>query len=123
MDNQTHSEKMRIVFLGGVGVVTKNMFVYEYWRDGVIKDIVVVDCGIGFTEDGQETVVPDVNYLLDKQDLIRGVALTHGHEDHTSGLFHLLEHISVPIYGTKLTVALAKEKLTEYGKKKNFFIF
>lgn len=114
------NEKVRIVFLGGVGVVTKNMFVYEYWKDDKLVDIVIVDCGIGFTEDGQETVVPDVDYLLDKQSFIRGIVFTHGHEDHTSGLSHLLEHIEAPIYGTRLTLGLAKNKLAESGKEGDF---
>lgn len=106
--------KVRIVFLGGVGEVTRNMFVYEYWKEGSLIDIVIVDCGIGFTETGDEVMMPDTQYLLDKRDKIRGVFLTHGHEDHTSGLSHLLKDIpDVLIYGTRLTVALAEAKLAQ----------
>lgn len=116
-----NQNKVRIVFLGGVGEVTRNMFVYEYWKSGAIADIVIVDCGIGFSESGDEVLMPDVDYLLDKQDKIRGVVLTHGHEDHTSGLSKLLKHIpDVPIYGTRLTVALAQAKLEQFNMKGNF---
>ncbi|MCR4263934.1 MAG: ribonuclease J [Candidatus Roizmanbacteria bacterium] len=108
-------EKVRIVFLGGVGEVTKNMFVYEYWRDGKIADSIIVDCGIGFSETGDEIVMPDVTYLLNKQETLRAVVLTHGHEDHTSGLSTLLSQIRVPVYGTRLTVALAEGKLADHG--------
>jgi ribonuclease J len=109
------NEKVRIVFLGGVGQVTKNMFVYEYWKDGKIIDSIVVDCGIGFSETGDEIIMPDVSYLLDKQDSLRGVVLTHGHEDHTSGLSTLLSKIPVPVYGKRLTIGLAEGKLIENG--------
>jgi len=115
-------DKVRIVFLGGVGFVTKNMFVYEYWKNDELTDIVIIDCGIGFSEDGQETIVPDVTYLKDKQKYLRGIILTHGHEDHTSALHHLLEHVSAPIYGTRLTLGLAKNKLNEHGKEGDFRI-
>ncbi|MBI4136634.1 ribonuclease J [Candidatus Roizmanbacteria bacterium] len=108
-------EKVRIVFLGGVGEVTKNMFVYEYWRDGQIVDSIIVDCGIGFSEEGDEVLMPDVTYLLDKQATLRAAVLTHGHEDHTSGLSKLLSQIQVPVYGTRLTVALAEGKLADHG--------
>lgn len=117
-----NKDKVRIVFLGGVGFVTKNMFVYEYWKNDELTDIVIIDCGIGFSEDGQETIVPDVTYLKDKQKYLRGIILTHGHEDHTSALHHLLEHVSAPIYGTRLTLGLAKNKLNEHGKEGDFRI-
>src|SRR3990167_1593911 len=106
--------KIRIVFLGGVGQVTKNMFVYELWEDGKLKDIMIVDCGVGFSRDSEDTTYPDITYLLDKKDLIRGAVLTHGHEDHTSGLSKLLPEINVPVFGSRLTVALAQAKLAEY---------
>src|SRR3989344_1088285 len=109
-------EKVRIVFLGGVGEVTKNMFVYEYWRDGKIADSIIVDCGIGFSDEGDEIIMPDVTYLLNKQETLRAVVLTHGHEDHTSGLSTLLSQIRVPVYGTRLTVALAVGKLAMAGE-------
>ena len=115
-------DKVRIVFLGGVGFVTKNMFVYEYWKNDTLTDIVIIDCGIGFSEDGQETIVPDVTYLKDKQKYLRGIILTHGHEDHTSALHHLLEYVQAPIYGTRLTLGLAKNKLNEHGKEGDFRI-
>lgn len=109
------NKKVRIVFLGGVGEVTKNMFVYEYLENGQIVDILIVDCGVGFSEDGKELLLPDPSYLLDKKDKIRGIVLTHGHEDHTSALFAVLPEIgNVPVYGTRLTVALAATRLEEH---------
>ncbi|MBI4130742.1 ribonuclease J [Candidatus Roizmanbacteria bacterium] len=120
LEKQFKNDRLRIVFLGGVGVVTKNMFVYEYWKDGKLTDSVIIDCGVGFSEDGEELIVPDVQYLLDKQSYIRGVVLTHGHEDHTSALHHLLAHVQVPIYGSRLTVALAKARFAEYNLPAQF---
>lgn len=115
-------DKVRIVFLGGMGEVTKNMFVYEYWKEDKLVDIVIVDCGIGFAEDSEETVLPDVTYLKDKQEYLRGIVVSHGHEDHTSALHHLLEYVTAPIYGTRLTLGLAHNKLNEFGKEADFRI-
>jgi ribonuclease J len=112
--------KLRIVFLGGVGEVTKNMFVYELWDNGRLRDSIIVDCGIGFSEDGRETLLPDVSYIENIKKTIRAVLLTHGHEDHTSGLFHLFSTIKPPVFGTKLTTALAETKLSEFSMSGNF---
>lgn len=115
------NRKVRIVFLGGVGEVTKNMFVYEYLENGEIVDILIVDCGVGFSEDGKELLLPDPSYLLNKKDKIRGIVLTHGHEDHTSALFKVLPQIgNVPVYGTRLTLALAQTRLEEHQMKADF---
>lgn len=77
------SGKLRLISLGGFGDVTKNMFVYEYRRDGNnISDILIVDCGIGFPDEamyGIDLVIPDITYLRDKKDKIRAIILTHGH--------------------------------------------
>jgi len=117
-----NNQKVRIVSLGGVGEVTKNMFVYEYWNEGNLVDILIADCGIGFSENGEEVILPDVSYLSDKKEKIRGIVLTHGHEDHTSALFDVLPRIGlgIPVYGTRLTTALASAKLEEFNLKGNF---
>jgi ribonuclease J len=114
-----HSDYLRIVPLGGVGNVTKNMFAYEYRKDPkTISDIVIVDCGIGFPDEvmyGVDLVIPDISYLKDKKDKIRAIVLTHGHEDHIGALPYILPQIRIPVYGTRLTAALAQVKLKEIG--------
>jgi len=110
-DNQ--SDSLKIISLGGFGRVTSNMFVYEYG-----PDIVLVDCGMGFpSEDmlGVDILIPDISYLKAKMDKIRGLVLTHGHEDHTGALPYILPQLpKVPVYGSKLTAHLVMEKLAEY---------
>lgn len=103
---------LKIVSLGGFGRVTSNMFVYE-----LEEDILLVDCGMGFpTEDmlGVDILIPDISYLKNKKNKIRGLVLTHGHEDHTGALPYILPEINVPVYGSKLTAHLVMEKLAEY---------
>lgn len=105
--------KLRFTPLGGNGWVTKNMYIYEYGQD-----ILIVDCGMGFPEEhmlGVDFVIPDISYLKDKVDRIRGMIITHGHEDHIGGIPYILNQIKVPVYGTKLTIGLAKVKLTEHN--------
>jgi len=110
---------IRIVSLGGVGDVTKNMYVYEYRTDPqTISDILIVDCGIGFPDEdmfGIDLVIPDISYLRNKKDKIRGIVLTHGHEDHISALPYILPELRVPVYGTRLTAALVEVKLRDSG--------
>ena len=108
------SNKLRFVPLGGNGQVTKNMFVYEYGND-----IILVDCGMGFPTEmlyGVDMVIPDVSYLADKRQKIRGFLITHGHEDHIGALPYIIDKIPVPIYATKLTIGLIKVRLKEAGK-------
>src|SRR3989344_3737080 len=84
-----NSYKLRFIPLGGVVDVTKNMYVYELYEKEKLRDILIVDCGIGFPEEkelGVDFVIPDISYLSDKVDKIRAVLLSHGHEDHTSAL-------------------------------------
>src|SRR4030042_2523664 len=106
--------KLRFIPRGGNGQVTKNMFVYEYGRD-----IILVDCGMGFPTEmlyGVDMVIPDISYLADKQAKIRGILITHGHEDHIGALPYVIDKISAPIYASRLTVGLIKVRLEEAGK-------
>ena len=109
--NSSHNS-LKLISLGGFGKVTSNMFVYEYG-----PDIVLVDCGIGFpSEDmlGIDLLIPDISYLRDKRDKIRGLVITHGHEDHTGAIAYILPELKVPIYASKLTANLIMDKLAEY---------
>lgn len=104
---------LSVIPLGGVEEIGLNMTVFEY-----NADIVVVDAGLMFPEEdmlGVDFVIPDFSYLLDNREKIRGVILTHGHEDHTGALPFLLKEINVPVYGTPLTLGLVKEKLREHN--------
>lgn len=106
--------KLKFIPLGGNGQVTKNMFVYEY-----DNDIILVDCGMGFPTEmlyGVDMVIPDIAYLDDKRGKIRGFLITHGHEDHIGALPYVVDKISAPIYATKLTIGLIKNRLKEAGK-------
>ncbi|MBB6218290.1 ribonuclease J [Anaerosolibacter carboniphilus] len=105
-------KKLRIIPLGGLGEIGKNITVFEYG-----EDIVIVDCGIAFPEDemmGIDLVLPDITYLKNKRDKIKGIVLTHGHEDHIGALPYALRDINVPVFGTKLTLGLLKNKLEEH---------
>ncbi len=109
--------QVRFLPLGGVIGVTKNMYVYELYRDGALQDILIVDCGIGFPQDkalGVDFVIPDVSYLLDKTDKIRAILLTHGHEDHITALpFHYASLGKPPMFTAKLTAHFIENKFKE----------
>jgi ribonuclease J len=103
------NKKLRIIPLGGLGEVGKNMMVYEYG-----ENIMIVDTGIMFPENdmlGIDYIIPDFNYLLDKSHQVRGIIITHGHEDHTGAITHVMEAIDAPIYATPLTRGLLEVKL------------
>ncbi|RJR16296.1 ribonuclease J [Candidatus Microgenomates bacterium] len=112
-------ETIRIFPLGGIGNVTKNMYLYEHRMDGVLQSMIIVDCGIGFPDEvmyGVDLVIPDISYLNDKKDKILGLFLTHGHDDHIGALPYVLPKLpSFPIYGTKLTAGFAEKKVKEFG--------
>lgn len=106
-------KKLRIIPLGGLGEIGKNITVFEYG-----EDIIIVDCGIAFPEDdmlGIDLVIPDVTYLTKNKEKVKGFVLTHGHEDHIGALPYILKDLNVPLYGTKLTLGLVEQKLEEHG--------
>jgi len=106
-------EKLRIIPLGGLGEVGKNMMVYEYG-----KNILIVDAGLMFPENdmlGIDYIIPDFGYLANKTDWVRGIVITHGHEDHTGAIAHLMDKVQAPIYATPLTRGLVEAKLSRGG--------
>ena len=105
-------EKLKIIPLGGINEIGKNITVFEYGND-----IVIVDCGLAFPEDdmlGIDLVIPDFSYLEKNQEKIRGLVITHGHEDHIGSIPYLLQKVNVPIFATKLTAGLISHKLEEH---------
>jgi ribonuclease J len=111
--SKKNQDKLLIFALGGVGEIGKNMYVVQYGND-----IVVVDSGLKFPEEdmlGVDIVIPDISYLTENRDKVRGILITHGHEDHIGGLPYVLKHLNVPVYGTRLTLGLIEVKLKEAG--------
>ena len=104
--------KIRIIPLGGLGEIGKNMTVIEYE-----DEMIVVDCGLGFPDDdmpGIDLVIPDMTYLESNKNRLRGIFLTHGHEDHIGAIPYLLRSVNAPLYGTPLTLGIIKNKLEEH---------
>ena len=113
----TEKSNLRIIPLGGLGLIGMNMTAFEYE-----DSIVVVDCGLAFPEDdmlGIDLVIPDVTYLEENIDKVKGFVITHGHEDHIGALPYVLQRVSVPIWATKLTMGLIEHKLQEHGLDKS----
>ncbi|MBR4308906.1 MAG: ribonuclease J [Oscillospiraceae bacterium] len=106
------AEKLKIIPLGGLNEIGKNMTVLEYG-----KDMIVIDCGLGFPEDdmyGVDLVIPDVSYLVKNKNKLKGYFITHGHEDHIGGLPYVLQAVNAPVHATPLTLGLIKLKLEEH---------
>ncbi len=107
------SKKIKITPLGGLHEIGKNMTVFEYG-----SDLLILDCGLAFPDDdmlGVDMVIPDITYLQKHKNRIRGIVLTHGHEDHIGAIPYVLKEFNVPVFGTKLTLGILKNKLTEHG--------
>ncbi len=106
------ASKLKIIPLGGLGEIGKNLTVYEYG-----KDIILVDCGMGFPDQslyGVDMVIPDITYLKSNRDHIRGMIITHGHEDHIGAIPYVLRELDIPIYTAPLTAAIIELKLEEH---------
>lgn len=111
--SKPNNSKLRVIPLGGLDIIGMNITVYEYENT-----IIVVDCGLAFPADdmpGIDFVIPDISYLKDNIDKVKGFFITHGHEDHIGALPYIMKELNVPIYATRLTVALIENKLKEHG--------
>jgi len=113
----TSKGTLKIISLGGLGEIGKNMTVYEFTSPEGQTDIIIIDCGFKFPEDehlGVDYIIPDVQYLEERRDKIRGIFITHAHEDHVGGLPYFLPKITAPIFAPQLTAAMIERKLEEF---------
>ena len=116
MKQENKQNKVKIIPLGGLEQIGMNMTAFEY-EDSII----VVDCGLAFPGDdmlGIDLVIPDVTYLKNNLDKVKGFVITHGHEDHIGALPYVLKDVPAPVYGTKLTIGLIENKLKEHNMMK-----
>ena len=115
MEPTIGNSPVKLMILGGLNEIGKNISVIEHKND-----ILIIDCGMTFPNDemyGIDIVIPDFTYLIKHKEKIRGLVLTHGHEDHIGAIPYLLKELNVPIYGTRLTLGLVENKLKEHGIK------
>ena len=115
--DNSNASKLKIIPLGGLEQIGMNITAFEYE-----DSIVVVDCGLAFPADdmlGIDLVIPDVTYLEENLDKVKGFVITHGHEDHIGALAYVLRRVNVPVYATKLTMGIIENKLKEHNMEKS----
>lgn len=118
MKNKAEPKKLRVIPLGGVGEIGKNMAVVEYG-----DDMIMIDCGLTFPDEtmpGVDTVIPDVTYIEKNKHKLRGILITHGHEDHYGAVPYILKKLPVNVYCTRLTAGLLQNKFKEHGLSPKF---
>ena len=108
-----NKKSVKIIPLGGLGEIGKNITAIEY-----NDEIIVIDCGVSFPDEqmyGVDLVIPDISYLIERKENVKGLFLTHGHEDHIGAIPYIIQQLNMPIYATKLTLGLVKSKLKEHN--------